>query len=129
MDNDDLANLFDEMDDELKDQLYQTWRQRNQRPSSFMNYPAETAGRIMTNRYVWIPQHYTVQDAVVKLKSFAEIAESINYLYVINDQKQLVGVLSYRDLILGEPDEKCRILCLQESLPLELFKIRKKSQS
>ncbi|MFB8734218.1 hypothetical protein ACEQPO_10490 [Bacillus sp. SL00103] len=35
-------------------------------------------------------------DAVVKLKSFAEIAESINYLYVINDQKQLVGVLCYR---------------------------------
>ena len=41
----------------------------------------------MTNRYVWIPQHYTVKEAVVKLKSFAEIAESINYLYVINDTK------------------------------------------
>lgn len=75
-----------------------------------MNYPPETAGRIMTNRYVWIPQHYTVKEAVVKLKSFAEIAESINYLYVINEQKQLVGVISYRDLILAEPDEKVQEL-------------------
>lgn len=42
--------------------------------------------------------------------SFAEIAESINYLYVINESKQLVGVLSYRDLILGEPEEKVQDL-------------------
>lgn len=94
MDNDDLANLFDEMEDELKDQLLSNMEaEESKAVQLLMNYPAETAGRIMTNRYVWIPQHYTVQDAVVKLKSFAEIAESINYLYVINDQKQLVGVL------------------------------------
>lgn len=46
----------------------------------------------------------------MKLKSFAEIAESINYLYVINDSKQLVGVLSYRDLILGDPEDKVQDL-------------------
>lgn len=75
----------------------------------------------MTNRYVWIPQHFTVQDAVVKLKSFAEIAESINYLYVINDQKQLVGVLSYRDLILGEPDEKVQDLMFTRVIAVGAF--------
>lgn len=105
MDNDDLAALFEEMDPELKDQLLSSMEaEESEAVRVLMNYPPETAGRIMTNRYVWIPQHYTVKEAVVKLKSFAEIAESINYLYVINEQKQLVGVISYRDLILAEPD-------------------------
>ena len=30
----------------------------------------------------------------------------MNYLYVINDEKQLVGVVSYRDLLLAEPDSR-----------------------
>lgn len=111
MDNDDLAALFEEMDPELKDQLLSSMEaEESEAVRVLMNYPPETAGRIMTNRYVWIPQHYTVKEAVVKLKSFAEIAESINYLYVINEQKQLVGVISYRDLILAEPDEKVQEL-------------------
>ncbi|MGD6817457.1 magnesium transporter [Metabacillus sp. 113a] len=106
MDNDDLAQLLEELDSELKDQLLSSMEQEeSEAVQTLMNYPPETAGRIMTNRYVWIPNHYTVRDAVVKLKSFAEIAEAINYLYVINEQKQLVGVISYRDLILGERDE------------------------
>ncbi|MGF7532081.1 magnesium transporter, partial [Bacillus paralicheniformis] len=111
MDNDDLAQLLEEMDEELKEQLLSSMEASESKAVQLlMNYPADSAGRMMTNRYVWIPQHYTVKDAVVKLKSFAEIAESINYLYVINESKQLVGVLSYRDLILGEPEEKVQDL-------------------
>ncbi|MTH54321.1 magnesium transporter [Bacillus mangrovi] len=106
MDNDDLAQLLEELDAELKEQLLSSMEQKeSEAVQTLMNYPPETAGRIMTNRYVWIPKHYTVRDAVSKLKSFAEIAESINYLYVINEEKQLVGVISYRDLILGEREE------------------------
>ena len=93
MDNDDLAALFEEMDPELKDQLLSSMEaEESEAVRVLMNYPPETAGRIMTNRYVWIPQHYTVKEAVVKLKSFAEIAESINYLYVINEQNSLSGL-------------------------------------
>lgn len=111
MDNDDHAQLLEEMDEELKEQLLSSMEASESKAVQLlMNYPADSAGRMMTNRYVWIPQHYTVKDAVVKLKSFAEIAESINYLYVINESKQLVGVLSYRDLILGEPEEKVQDL-------------------
>ncbi|MBD1380327.1 magnesium transporter [Metabacillus arenae] len=103
MDNDDLVQLLEEVDPELKKQFLSSMEDEESKAvQTLMNYPPETAGRIMTNRFVWINKHYTVMDAVTKLKSFAELAESINYLYVINDKKQLVGVVSYRDLILGE---------------------------
>lgn len=60
----------------------------------------------MNNRYVWIPRYYTIRQAIDKIRDFAEIAEYLNYLYVVDEDKQLVGVVSYKDLILGELDDE-----------------------
>lgn len=107
MDNDDLASLFDEMDPVIQEAfLSKMNKAESTAVQDLMKYEAETAGRLMTNRYVWIPQEYTVREVVDKLKSFAELAETINYLYVIDEAKRLVGVVSYRDLILADADEK-----------------------
>jgi magnesium transporter len=59
----------------------------------------------MTNRFVWIRNYYTVMEAVGKMKTFAKLAETLNYLYVIDEERKLVGVVSYRDLLLAEPDD------------------------
>lgn len=107
MDNDDLASLFNEMDPAIQNAfLSKMNKAESTAVQDLMRYEPETAGRLMTNRYVWIPQEYTVREVVEKLKSFAELAETINYLYVIDEAKRLVGVVSYRDLILADAHEK-----------------------
>ncbi|AZU60065.1 magnesium transporter [Neobacillus mesonae] len=107
MDNDDLASLLDELSPEKKDSLLSEMnKMESNAVQDIMKYPPETAGRIMTNRFVWIRNYYTVREAVDKLKSFAEFAESLNYLYVIDGARRLVGVVSYRDLLLADPGEK-----------------------
>ncbi|MFP5115874.1 magnesium transporter [Bacillaceae bacterium C204] len=107
MDNDDLASLLHELSPEKKDSLLSGMKaEESNAVQDIMNYPPETAGRIMTNRFVWIRSYFTVREAVDKFKVFAEFAESINYLYVIDEDRKLVGVVSYRDLLLAEPDEK-----------------------
>lgn len=107
MDNDDLATLLHEMSPEKKDSfLSEMNKEESNAVQDIMKYPPETAGRLMTNRFVWIRNYYTVREAVDKLKSFAEYAESLNYLYVIDEDSRLVGVVSYRDLLLAEPGEK-----------------------
>jgi magnesium transporter len=107
MDNDDLADLFHQLSSEKIEAYLSGMKQEESKAvQDLMKYPPETAGRIMTNRYVWIPRHYTVRDAIDKLKSFAEIAETLNYLYVIDEEKRLVGVVSYRDLLLADINDK-----------------------
>lgn len=107
MDNDDLALLLADLEPERIEELLS---QINQDDSRFvqntMTYPPETAGRLMNNRYVWIPRHYTIREAVDKIKHFAELAEYLNYLYVVDEDKKLVGVVSYKDLILGNLEDK-----------------------
>jgi magnesium transporter len=109
MDNDDLAQLLDELSPEKKNSLLSGMKkEESSAVQGIMNYPPETAGRTMTNRFVWIRDYFTVREAVDKFKIFAEFAESINYLYVIDEARKLVGVVSYRDLLLAEPEEKIR---------------------
>lgn len=107
MDNDDLALFLADLEPERIEELLS---QINQVDSEFvqknMNYPPETAGRLMNNRYVWIPRHYTIRDAIDKIRHFVEIAEYLNYLYVVDEDKKLLGVISYKDLILGNLGDK-----------------------
>lgn len=107
MENDDLADLLGNLDvNEIQDFLSSMKADESKSVQSLMQYDRDTAGGIMTNRFVWIPKVYTVRDAVEKLKTFAGFAENIYYLYVIDEEKKLVGVVSYRDLLLAEMDEK-----------------------
>ena len=107
MDNDDLASLLEDLSPGKIEELLSGMKQEESKiGQNIMNYPPETAGRIMTNRFVWIPQHYSVRESVEKLKIFAEFSETINYLYVIDNDKKLVGVVSYRDLIINDESEK-----------------------
>ncbi|GAF64726.1 magnesium transporter [Alkalihalobacillus trypoxylicola] len=106
MDNDDLADLLNELSiDKIQEFLDVMRKEDSQEIQSLMKYPADTAGGLMNNQFIWINAHYTVRQAVDKLKDYASFSENIYYLYVINDDKQLVGVVSYRDLLIANIDD------------------------
>ena len=107
MKNDDLAAMLIGLPAEQIDEFIEKMQQDEAHIiRKIMNYPPDTAGRIMTNRFVWIHEGYTVQRAMEKLRHFANIAEYLNYLYIIDDHKKLVGVVSYKDLLLATPNDK-----------------------
>ncbi len=106
MENDNLADLFHGLSEEKLEQFLSSMKkEESQSVQSLMSYPPDTAGGIMTNRYVWIRNYYTVREAIEKLRTFAEMAENIYYLYVLDEHKKLVGVVSYRDLLLADMNE------------------------
>lgn len=59
----------------------------------------DSAGGIMTTEYVYIPQDTTVQEAIKMVRKFGRHAETIYYLYIVDENHKLVGVLSLRELI------------------------------
>ena len=70
----------------------------------FLHYEEYTAGSIMTTEYVAISQNQTVRSAMYILKKQAPTAETIYYVYVIDEDLRLAGVLSLRDLIITDDD-------------------------
>lgn len=106
MDNDDLAVLLEDLEDEEAEELLENMNDEESHiVTNMMQYEVETAGRLMTNRFVWVLKDFTVKQAVQKMKELAQYTETINYLYVVNENKQLVGVVSHRDLILADGSE------------------------
>lgn len=69
-------------------------------------YPEDTAGGIMTTEYVAICQDITVGRAIEVLRETAPDAETIYYVYVVNERGQLVGVISLRELIVASPETR-----------------------
>ncbi|WP_297076922.1 magnesium transporter [uncultured Enterococcus sp.] len=70
-----------------------------------LHYEDDTAGSIMTTEYVSIVANQTVRSAMYVLKSEAAVAETIYYIYVIDQEERLVGVISLRDLIIHDDDQ------------------------
>lgn len=107
MDSDDLADLLSELSaDKIAEYLEGMKKEDSQTIQNLLSYDPETAGGLMTSEFIWIKEHYTVRQAVDKLKNYAEFSDNIYYLYVINDEQVLVGVVSYRDLLIANADEK-----------------------
>ncbi|MDG5787953.1 magnesium transporter [Evansella sp. AB-P1] len=123
MDNDDLADMLSEISEEKLEEYFSAMQKdESNSVKQLMSYPPETAGGIMTNEFVWIRDYYTVREAVDKFKSFAEFTRNIYYLYVIDENKKLVGVVSYRDLLLADTNDKIQDIMFNRviSVPLDM---------
>jgi len=69
-----------------------------------LHYEEYTAGSIMTTEFVAISENQTVRSAMQILRKEAPEAEVIYYVYVVDEDKRLTGVISLRDLIISDDD-------------------------
>ena len=70
-----------------------------------LSYAPETAGSIMTKEYITINNKQTTDEVIQMLRKIGHEAETIYYLYVLDEMAKLVGVLSLRDLLLSPENE------------------------
>ena len=107
MPNDDVADLLSELDFSQTTLLLKEMKSfEADQVRDLLHYPEKTAGGLMTNEYVGIFAHYTVEKTIQILREIAPSAETIYYLYVTDVNHRLAGVLSLRDLLIREPHEK-----------------------
>lgn len=66
-------------------------------------YEEEAAGGLMTPEFISLEASMTVERALAYLREASPDAETIYYLYVVDEGKRLLGVLSLRELIVASP--------------------------
>lgn len=73
-------------------------------------YPENTAGGIMTTEYVTIPDGLTAGEALDYLRKSpaAQEDEALYYVYVLDEEQRLKGVVGLRELVLASPDTPVR---------------------
>src|SRR6266699_2041790 len=71
--------------------------------SELLRYGAQTAGGIMTTEVFSLSEHLACEEALVYLRQSSEHLEMIYYLYIVDDEHRLVGVVSLRELVVADP--------------------------
>jgi magnesium transporter len=109
MEPDDRAALFDELPaGVVKRLLQQLSPEQRQATATILGYQEGTAGRVMTTEYVQLRQGLTVGEALSKIRRSDQDKESIYYAYVTDDSRQLVRVVSLRQLLFSLPEAQIR---------------------
>lgn len=104
MADDDLADLLGEVRPDEAENLLELMPEAEAADvQELLEYPEDTAGGLMTFEYVALRQDLTAEEAIESLRRQAPDAETAYYVYVVDPDNRLVGVLSLRDLIIAPP--------------------------
>ncbi len=86
-----------------------------------MQYEEDTAGALMTTEYIGLSFRLTAEEAINELRRLAPEAETIYYLYVVDEEETLEGVLSLRELIIANPDSLLKDLMHTKIVKVSAF--------
>lgn len=102
---DEAADILGELPEEKSNELLKAMEPEDaQDVRELMEYPEDTAGALMTTEYISFEAEMTAEEAINRLRKLAPSAETIYYLYVVDNQNRLQGVFSLRDLIIAQPN-------------------------
>jgi len=105
MDPDEAADLIADLPEEKAEELLDLMEEEEAREiRQLLQYPEDTAGGIMTTEYFAINDNLAVSEALDLIRKHKPEAESIYYVYVVDDSNRLRGVISLVDLVTGSPE-------------------------
>lgn len=83
----------------------------NQRLSrSLLSYGAGTVGRLMTPDFIAVREEWTIKQVLDHVREVGKDCETLNALYVMDDQHHLIDDIAMRSILLASPDDIVRDL-------------------
>ena len=102
--SDDAAVLIDQLPEELSAVVLNLIRPKpGGGVSELLEYEEQTAGRLMNPNVFALSEDLTAGEAITALQTSRDV-EMVFYLYVVDERRHLVGVVSLRRLLLVSPD-------------------------
>ena len=105
MEPDEAADMLQEFDEARRTQFISLMEPKERAEvAELLGYPESTAGGLMTTKYASVSPGISVAEALQELKRSpaAYEAETINYVYVLDAEEHLLGVVSLSDLVLTD---------------------------
>lgn len=97
---DDLTDILSEIEEEERHRIMNLLSKEDADDvKELLVYDEDSAGGIMTPGYIEINKNMTAKEAIDHMRENALDAETIYYIYVVDNDEKLVGVLSLRELI------------------------------
>ena len=103
---DEQVALMEELPGHLTQLVMNSMKPDDQKQiKKLLGYPEDSVGRLMTPRYVRIKSEWTIDRAMAHIRKYAEIAETLNVIYVVDDREHLIDDLRITQIIVAEPKD------------------------
>ena len=103
---DDLIDVLEELPANLVDKiLNQTTKEERDLINTFLKYPENSAGSLMTIDYVELSREMTVAQAMAHIKEVGIDSETVYTCYVKDNKRHLEGIVSLRALVVAPDDD------------------------
>lgn len=73
---------------------------------ALLGYPEDSVGRLMNPDYIEVKDHFTVQDALNKIRKLGRTIENINFIYIIDEHEKLIDDINLKELLIAAPETK-----------------------
>lgn len=102
---DDMIDLIEELPANLVDKiLLNTTKEERKLINTFLNYPENSAGSLMTIDYIHFKTDMTAKQCLEHIKEVGLDSETIYTCYVMDRNRMLLGVVSLRALVMADED-------------------------
>ncbi len=102
---DDTVDFIEELPaNVVKKVLKNTSPDRRKLINRLLSYPEFSAGSIMTTEFVDLKKELTVKQAIARIRKIGFDRETINTMYIIDENRKLEGIIEIRQLLLTEED-------------------------
>jgi magnesium transporter len=108
MDSDDAADVVADLDESIKNEVLNEIVDTEQAGDivDLLEYEEDTAGGIMAKELVSVNENWTVSKCLKEISNQAEEMDEIYYIYVVDNEQRLKGILSLKKLILNSTSTK-----------------------
>ena len=104
---DDAADIVDEMPANVVNRILQNADpEKRKMINEILKYPEDSAGSMMTTEYISLRPEMTVNEAIKRIRRKITATETIYTCYVTDNNRQLMGYISVKALLLSDEDEK-----------------------
>lgn len=122
MSPDDRTELLEELPDRVTRRLLKLLSAEERKIARrLLAYPDESVGRLMTPDFVKVKKHWSCGQALKHIRWIAIDKETIYYLYVVDDENQLIGVVSLKNVVLAAPEQIMEEIAEDEPVSVNAF--------
>ncbi|MBS1761838.1 MAG: magnesium transporter [Bacteroidetes bacterium] len=108
---DDRVSFLEELPNNIVRELIKTLNPEERKITlELLGYPENSVGRLMTPDYVYVNENNTVNEVLDIIRKFANSTETIDVIYVIDEQGILKDDIKIKDFILASPETRVRDL-------------------
>lgn len=122
LDFDDKIDVLEELPANVVDKILEkTPKSERKQINTFLNYPENCAGTLMTPDYISLKADMTVRDALHHIKRVGMDSETVYTCYVKDEGRHLIGIVSLRKLVISSGQTLIRDIMMKDIVSINVY--------